>query len=176
LEQLAGRSLGSQAGKLELCYSWNAPELTEEEKAAKEAADALARKKHVARKAAELKRKADERRKEQIVALRKRALDDRATRKANRKANRFVVEAEPDDSGSDFDDFIDDDDEKIAELRGVDFLAASDSDSEDENQDTHPEMRMAQMLAKQQAREMQSYLKQRNFTSNPESLRSHFLV
>ena len=140
-------------------------ELTEEEKLAKEEADAVAAalaeeetKKRLAREAADLKRRAIERRKEQILELRKMALDDRAARKANRALNRGgLMEAEADESGSDFSD--DDDEESaerqaIEELRGIDYLAAA--DSEDENTDTHREM-----LAKQLGDDMEGFLKQR---------------
>jgi hypothetical protein len=142
-----------------------AVELTEEEKAAKAEADALEakraeeeRQKRLEQEAKEMERAAIQRRKEQILELRKMALDDRAARKANRhNARNGLFEAEADESGSDFSD--DDDEESaerqaIEELRGIDYLAAADSD--DENTEAH-----RSMLAKQLEGDMDSYLKQR---------------
>ena len=140
-------------------------ELTEEEKAAKAAADAAeaARLEQERIKREEQERKqrerdAIQRRKEQILELRKMALEDRAARKASRQnARSGLLEAEADESGS---DFSDDDDEAsaerqaIEELRGIDYLAGN--DNEDENAEAQREL-----YAKQAADDMESYLKQR---------------
>ena len=140
-------------------------ELTEEQKAAKAAADAAEaarlERERIKREEQERKqreREAIQRRKEQILELRKMALEDRAARKASRQnARNGLLEAEADESGS---DFSDDDDEAsaerqaIEELRGIDYLAAN--DNEDENAEAQREL-----YARQAAEDMESYLKQR---------------
>jgi hypothetical protein len=136
-------------------------ELTEEEKQARAEAEEAAK----AERAARLKREAEAarrkmiaRRKQQILELRKMALDDRKARKnARRNARNGLIEGEADESGSDFSD--DDDEESaerqaIEELRGIDYLAAMDSD--DENSETH-----RQLMAQQLDQDHQDFLKER---------------
>ena len=106
---------------------------------------------------AEARRVAIERRKNQILELRKMALEDRAARKANKRAQKsglFDVDAEESGSESEDDDEIDAERQAIEELRAADYL--DDIDVGDDNGDEH-----RQLAAKQDLEEHERYMASR---------------
>ena len=132
--------------------------LTDEEKEAAAAEVAAAAEEAAAEKREE-RRLMIERRKNQILELRKMALEDRAARKAQKRAQKtglFEVDAEQetDDEESDDDDEVEAERQAIEELRAADYL--DDGGEEAGDTDDH-----RKLLAEQMMQDQERYLKAR---------------